>query len=369
MIAQPVDSRFFDSLGPEVLRDLGVVAGALVLAYVLSALLSVGAARLTARTDSDLDDAIFAELQPPLFLALLALAVWASLDNLHLPARLEYLVAGAVFTAAAVVGGRGLYRSALLVIRALAGPDRVRGRLPARLVPLAEYVAQLAVWFAALYGILVAWDLEAALLSTSAGVLGLAVGLAAEGSLSNVVAGLFVQADRACRIGDWLVLDGGDRGRVTHVGLRSIRVLTNDGIEINVPNGLFGGAQVVNESAGPAHDIRLSTTFVLPLTVDLERVRGLITEASPALRHLSPGRPFEFRALAVGERGVQVAVFFWIADPGARVPAFDVVNCWLYERLTAAGVEFALPQHVVHVDAVPAVLSALAAAGPHPRRE
>lgn len=358
----PAEGGVLDSLGPEVLQDLGVVAGALVLAYLLSALLTAGAARLTARTETDLDDAVIRELRPAVFLGLLSLAVWASLGHLDLRGRLAFVLTGAVGTVVAVACGRAVFRAALLVIRALSRTAGGRVGLPPRLVPVAEYAAQIVVWLSVLYGILVAWELEATLLQTSAGTVGLAVGLAAEGSLSNVVAGLFIHADRPCHAGDYLRLADGNRGRVTHIGLRSVRVLTDDNVEINIPNALFGAGRVVNETAGEAPDVRMQTKFVLPLTVDVERVRGIVAEM-PALPHLSPRRRPEFRVLAVDERGVQVAVYFWLGDLTKRSPSFDEVNTWLYRRLTAAGVSFARPQHVMHVDAIAA---ALAAAGGSP---
>ena len=364
MIAQPpAEGGLLDTLAPEVLQDLGVVVGALVLAYLLSALLTAGAARLTARTETQLDDAVIAELRPAIFFGLFAVAVWAALGYLGLRARVEYVAFGALGSVVAVTCGRAVFRAARLVIRGLSEPGRARLRLPPRLVPLAEYAAQIVVWLAVLHAILVAWDLEAALLNTSAGTLGLAVGLAAEGSLSNVVAGLFIHADRSCHVGDYLRLADGNRGRVTHIGLRSVRVLTDDCVEINIPNALFGARRVVNETAGEAGDVRLQTRFVLPLTVDVERVRRLVAEM-PRLPHLSPDREPEFRVLAVDERGVRVAVYFWLGDLTKRSPSFDAVNTWLYSHLTAAGVSFSLPQHVVHVDQVPAALAAIGRQAP-----
>lgn len=363
MDAPPTDTSAPLLLSPVALQELGLVVGAVVGAFVLSAALTAGAARLAARTASELDDVALVELRAPLFLGLGALAVRLSLSRLHLSAGTEAIVVGVLGSAVALVVGRRLYVVARHVIAALARPERRRLRIPPRLVPLAEYAAQIVVWLAVLHAILVAWDLEAALLNTSAGTLGLAVGLAAEGSLSNVVAGLFIHADRSCHVGDYLRLADGNRGRVTHIGLRSVRVLTDDCVEINIPNALFGARRVVNETAGEAGDVRLQTRFVLPLTVDVERVRRLVAEM-PRLPHLSPDREPEFRVLAVDVRGVRVAVYFWLGDLTKRSPSFDAVNTWLYSHLTAAGVSFSLPQHVVHVDQIPAALAAIGRQAP-----
>lgn len=361
MHAQPTDA--FDLLSPEALQELGLVVAALVLAYVLSVALTVGAARLTTRTASDLDDVVIAELRAPIFFGLGAVAVWLSIDRLHLPPWLEAPTLSLLGTAVAVVVGRRSLRVARHVIFALSRPEPGRVRLSPRYVPLAEYTARIALALAMLYAVAVAWGLETTLLSSSAGLVGLALGLAADGPLGHVIAGLFIAADRPCQLGDVLALPDGTRGQVTHIGLRAVRMLTLDGVEINLPNALVSGGQVVNETAGDDPAIRLSTRFVLHHGVELERVRALVA-AMPALPGVEATRRPELRVLALDERGVRAAVLFWIVEPSVRLPATDAVNTWLYGQLNAAGLAFAVPQQVMHVDAV--ALAALTA-GPPPR--
>jgi small-conductance mechanosensitive channel len=345
-----------DLLAPEFLQDFGVAVGAIVVAYVLSALLTAGAVKLTARTESDLDDAVIAELRPAVFLGLLAFAGWMSLDNLYLSGRGEYLATGVLGSVAAFVLGRAVYRVGMLLVHFFGRPGRTGRRLDRRLVPLAEYALQLVVSLVTVYAILVAWELHGTLLGTSAGALGLALGLAAEGSLANVIAGLFIAVDRPCRVGDFVV-HGKNRGRVTHIGLRSIRLLTTDGVEIIIPNALLVHARIVNETGGPDETMRLVTDFALPHGADLDRVRRLLDVDLPPMRGLAPGRRPEFRVLALGERGVTVGVYYWLSEPSMRTPGTNSINTWLYKQLTAAGVEFALPRHDVHLD--PATLPSL----------
>lgn len=363
MYAPPTDASAPLILSPAALQELGIVVGAVVGAVVLSAALTAGAARLAARTASELDDVVLVELRGPLFLGLVTLAVWLSIGRLHMSSGTEAIVVGVLGSAVALVVGRRLYVVARHVIAALARPERGRFRIPPRLVPLAGYAAHFVLWLAALYAVAAAWSLETVLLGSSAGLIGLALGLAADVPLRHVVAGLFIAADRPCQLGDVLALPDGTRGEVTHIGLRSVRVLTLDGVEINLPNGTLGESTVVNETAGPDPGIRLTTRFVLHHGVDLERVRGLVA-AMPALPDLDAARPPELRVLALDERGVRVALMFWIVEPSRRLPATDAVNTWLYGQLTAAGLGFAAAQHVVHVDRIPPALAELARGGP-----
>ncbi|GIS88459.1 MAG: hypothetical protein CM1200mP18_11690 [Gammaproteobacteria bacterium] len=96
------------------------------------------------------------------------------------------------------------------------------------------------VWALAVFVVIVVWDLDATGWLASAGVVGLAVGFAAKDTLSNLIAGVFIMADAQYKIDDLFILDSGERGQVTHIGLRSTRFLTRDDIEITVPNAVMG---------------------------------------------------------------------------------------------------------------------------------
>ena len=53
------------------------------------------------------------------------------------------------------------------------------------------------------------------------------------------------------------MLDTGERGRVTHIGLRSTRMLTRDDVEITIPNAVMGNSKITNESGGPYEKERI----------------------------------------------------------------------------------------------------------------
>ncbi len=61
-------------------------------------------------------------------------------------------------------------------------------------------------------------------------------------------AGMAILADRPYKLGDYIIIDTGERGQVTHIGLRSTRLLTRDDIEVSIPNG------VMEVLTGVAHD-------------------------------------------------------------------------------------------------------------------
>lgn len=363
MSAQPAtELNVLELVSPEFVRDFGVLVGALVVAYLISAVLTAGAVRLTARAERGVRQVLTAELRPAVFVALVAFGVWSTVALLELPARVEALALSLLGSAVAVFCGQRVLRGALHVIRAMSRPAAGKRRLSVRAAPLAEYVAHFVVWFAVLYGVVAAWQLPATVLRSWAGALGIALGLAADLPLRNLIASLVIAADIPCEIGDFLLLPSGDRGRVTRLGFRSVRLLTLDGVEINVPNALLAGSRVVNETAGDSPALRLRTTFTLALDTDIDLARRIVA-GMPALRGLAPGRRPEFLLLSLDRGAARITVRFWIAEPALRLPATDAVNTWLYGQLRDAGVALAHQRHDVFPDDLSAALPLLEGTG------
>ena len=127
-------------------------------------------------------------------------------------------------------------------------------------LPVFDMVFKIVIVGAAVYFIFLAWKIDLTAWLASAGVVGIAVGFAAKDTLANLFSGIFIVADAPYKVGDYIVLDGGLRGRVTSIGIRSTRILTLDDIEITIPNAVIGSSKIINEAGGPQVHQRLGVT-------------------------------------------------------------------------------------------------------------
>jgi small-conductance mechanosensitive channel len=109
----------------------------------------------------------------------------------------------------------------------------------------------------------------------AAGVLSLAVGFAAQTSVSNLISGLFMIFEKPFVVGDVIEV-GGVRGEVLSIDLLSMRIKTIDNLLIRVPNESVMKAQVINHSYFPIR--RHEMTFSLAYTEDLEKVKKILLE-------------------------------------------------------------------------------------------
>jgi len=147
-------------------------------------------------------------------------------------------------------------------------PERYKLFTP-RTRPLFQMILKIFVIIGAIYIVLLVWNQDVTAWLASAGIIGIAIGFAAKDTLANFFSGIFILADAPYKIGDYIVLVDGTRGRITDIGIRSTRMLTRDDVEIIVPNAVIGNSQVVNQSGGPYEMFRLRVPFSVAYGSDI----------------------------------------------------------------------------------------------------
>lgn len=107
---------------------------------------------------------------------------------------------------------------------------------------------------------------------------GLAVGLAAQDVIRNVISGALILFEQPFRVGDMVNIDG-HYGEVQSIGLRSISIRTFDDNTITVPNATVTGQPVSNANSGALNEM-VVISFLLPATVNIQTVKELAWEAA-----------------------------------------------------------------------------------------
>jgi len=112
------------------------------------------------------------------------------------------------------------------------------------------------------------------------GIGGLAIALAAQKSLENLIGGVSLLMDKAVHVGDFCNI-GGRLGTVEDIGLRSLRLRTLDQNLLVVPNGLLAQMQFENMKARPK--LLIDQTFSLRIETQVEQVRFVLDRVQSML--------------------------------------------------------------------------------------
>jgi small conductance mechanosensitive channel len=147
-------------------------------------------------------------------------------------------------------------------------------------------------------------------------IIGLAIGFAAQDSLSNLIASIVVFLDKPFKIGDWVTVDG-NYGRVQRITFRSTRVLTSDGDVLVFPNTAVIGNKVVNHSLNPVNWVNVPLT--IPNTIPLAKARdALLAACAGDARLLTDLSPKVTVQTVNPDSSVTVFFSFCIKDEGQQ---------------------------------------------------
>jgi len=127
---------------------------------------------------------------------------------------------------------------------------RTQTTLDDELIPLARRTLKILVWIVAFLVILPLYGINISALITALGVSSLAIALAAQDTIANIISGFMIMIDKPFRIGDKIKLPSGEEVTVLEVGVRRSRFLFQEKAIIIVPNTELSKSRIVNYTYG-----------------------------------------------------------------------------------------------------------------------
>lgn len=175
------------------------------------------------------------------------------------------------------------------------------------------------------------------------GAAGLAIGLALQGTLSNVASGIMLLLLRPFSVGDWIETNS-ISGTVQEIGLFATQIDTFDNIYITVPNSSIWSATIINNSRH--HIRRMDLDIGIGYNSDLDEVEKALITLTKDRRILSDPKP-QFLVVDYADSAILVRLRLY-----AQYDDFFALNWDLKRRLKplldAHNIEIPFPQRVVH---------------------
>jgi small-conductance mechanosensitive channel len=206
---------------------------------------------------------------------------------------------------------------------------------------------------AGVYFLFLVWGLDVTAWLASAGIIGIAVGFGAKDTVANFFAGVFILADAPYKIGDFIILDTGERGQVTHIGIRSTRLLTRDDIEVTVPNAVMGNTKIVNETGGPTEKERVRIKVACAYGSDIDHVKQVLLEIGTSHEGVCSDPEPRVRFRTFGASGLELQLLCWIEEPILRGRISDALNTEVYRRFNEEKIEIPYMKQDVYVKEMP----------------
>lgn len=195
--------------------------------------------------------------------------MWTSLQN-WLAAHSSLLLKTALVVAVGWLLAELVRRVLTGSLTKALGPQRAR---------LGGGIARNSILVLVFLSVLWEFGIKLSALLAAAGVVGVAIGFAAQTSLSNLISGIFLLGENAFRIGDVLTI-GDTTGMVHHVGLLATQVRTFDNRLIRFPNEMLVKTPITNVTRFPIR--RLDLPISVAYKEDAARVMQTLEEVADA---------------------------------------------------------------------------------------
>lgn len=345
---------FWDVLAPYPgLLTLLLVALAYAIGKLMKLVVRRALTKVTARTATDADDQLVIHLTRPLVLTTVTLALMMVVSVFHLPKGLQDATLSILATVLLFSWVRAGLRVARIVLELIGSNHHRFEIVQERTIPIFDMTIKMLLLGFGAYVFLMIWGINATAWLASAGVIGIAVGFAAKDTLANLLSGVAIVADTPYKIGDYIVIDSGERGRVSSLGMRSTRLLTRDDVEVTVPNAVIANAKIVNESGGPWVKHRIRVPVGVAYGSDVDEVCSVLEEIANSIPGVVKQPAARVRMRALGNSSLDFELLVWIDVPELRGRVRHDLLMKTYKVFNQKGIEIPFPQTDIHVRSLP----------------
>ncbi len=343
------------------IKAISVLVLSLCAAQLVEVIVELIIRRYAQKPENTLNDKLVGILHKPLFWSVILIGLVIAISLVEGPVRLEQTVSSTAFSILVFLWMQFALRASRMLLQRMSRRKTTALLISSQTLPLFTNLAAVVIVALGVYFIFQAWDIDMTAWLASAGIIGIAVGFAAKDTLANLFSGVFIMADSPYKLGDYVVIDDNVRGKITHMGIRSTRLLTRDDVEVTIPNSLMGNSKVVNESGGPHEKYRIRISMDVAYGTDLDQAVELlegIAKAEPEVCN-TPEPRVRYRAFA--SSGVNLELLAWVAEPELRGKVVHLLIMAVYKGLRQAGIEIPYSKQELFIKEMPNLPKPLAA--------
>ncbi|WP_226040358.1 mechanosensitive ion channel family protein [Natrinema sp. DC36] len=321
-----------------------LVIAILVISYLLSRLIEWSGQKLLDQSDrwpdNSINRAFFQEIHMPLYISVALSGIYLSLSIFGV-VESSYFLVGTILSVLVVLWMRAAKRFGGQWIEAVNATES-----DYEFSPIFKNFWTILIILGTGISLLVIWEIDITPFLASAGIIGIILGLAAQEAIGNLIGGVSLYFDDTYKTGDVIILENGQRGTVTDIGIRSTTVLTRDNILVTVPNAVLNSASVVNESA-PQRRKRIRVPITAAYGTDYRDVEEILLGVCDEIQLIldSPSPRVMFREF--GDSALIFELWAFVAHPFSEQRAIDQINRLVYDEFDDADIVIPFPQREI----------------------
>ncbi|MEF8880161.1 MAG: mechanosensitive ion channel domain-containing protein [Candidatus Thermoplasmatota archaeon] len=302
------------------------------------------------KTDTQIDDILIEIIRRPILLLIIAYGFLYS--TLKLDIRIGFKATlGNIYSFIVVIVG--VYVAYRVFDEILDEISRRRGRGKSVfgnvVKPILKKIGVVVIILGGLIFGLSAAGIEVTALLAGAGVMGLVIAFAAQDTLSNFFSGLHLLLDRPFKMGDIILLEGGEYCRVESIGMRSTKLYSIFNHELIIlPNNSIANQKIIN-IVEPDTQIRARVEVGVAYGSDIQKVMKILYTATEKHPNVVKKEGYEplVRFTEFGDSSLNFLIIFWVDDVMNQWRTASDIRNEIDKRFREEGITIPFPQRTV----------------------
>ena len=292
----------------------------------------------------DIDNTFVGTIHRPAWITMVLVGAIVSVTWLNLEPRTDFIVNAILKTLLILVLAVGLGR----LMKSICHQWWIKRRHGQQIIHMFENVGRVLVLVSAAALLLLVWKIDISPLLASAGIVGLAVALAARDTLANFFGGINIFLDKPFMTGDYIILESGERGEVVEIGVRSTLIRTRDDEQISIPNSIVANTKIINESA-PEPRYRVRIKVGVAYNSNLEEVEAAMLEVAYSNQSISHVPEPRVRFRAFGDSSLDFELLCWAKTPADRGRVIHELNLAIFNEFQKLNISIPFPQRDIYM--------------------
>ncbi len=224
-----------------------------------------------------------------------------------------------------------------------------QSNITATVAPMTTKIINIILFLIACIIVLDHFGINIGSLLVSLGVGSLAVALAAQETVANMIAGFVILVDQPFRVGDHIKLPSGDEGDVYQIGLRSTRILNVDNNLVIIPNGELVKSRITN-FAFPEKAVRIVVEVNIAYGSDIDKAKKILLQLASRHADILSYPPPEVFLFNFGDSALQLRLVGQTANFMKKFHIETNLREEIYATFRAEQIEIPYPQRVIQVN-------------------
>jgi MscS family membrane protein len=331
------------------LKDWGISILIIIGAILINNLIFYLIKRRTKKNTKSFIEYFLIALEKPILLGVTLLSIWLSANRLCLNDNIIDVIRKSydAFVVLNITWFLSRFSSALIK-KYLTNEKRKRLKINPKLGPVISRLVLTFLWLVGIATALTNIGINTATLISTLGIGGIALALAAQDTIKNILGGITLFTDTPFRIGDLVRIDSHE-GRILDIGLRSTRILNSDQRIITIPNFKVMDAFIINISH--EHGRRIILTLRLTYDTSPEKMEEAITILKNLPKSVSEIKEKDLIVSfsSFEESHMELTFIYFVKKDINHRDGMSKVNMEILKSFNESGIKFAFPSRTVNI--------------------